>query len=162
MVRRRWGLTWCKSTFVGRLLHTVAVPSRPGMSPALDLAVDEHSGRVFAVAPDAGLVRVLDGWSGRVLRTVHLGSALDDIAVDSRRGRLIVTIPGDDNRAAASTAPGRVAVLDERTGARIQHAQRAGWRKVARAAEDGARGDENAASVSHGVRSGDGSSLRGP
>jgi DNA-binding beta-propeller fold protein YncE len=38
------------------------------------------------------------------------------MVVDSRRGHLIVTIPGDDDRAAASTTPGRVAVLDERTG----------------------------------------------
>jgi DNA-binding beta-propeller fold protein YncE len=104
----------------GRLLHTVAVPSRPGMSPALELSVDEHSGRVFAVDMEDGMVRVLDGWSGRVLRTTRLGTALDDMAVDSRRGRLIVTIPGDDNRAAASTAPGRVVVLDERTGAFLQ------------------------------------------
>ena len=42
------------------------------------------------------------------------------MAVDSRRGRLIVAIPGDDNRAAASTAPGRVVVLDERTGALLR------------------------------------------
>jgi hypothetical protein len=63
---------------------------------------------------EACCASVLDGWSGRVLRTVHLGTALVDLAVDSRHGRLIVTIPGDDYRAAASTAPGRAVVLTQR------------------------------------------------
>jgi DNA-binding beta-propeller fold protein YncE len=102
----------------GRLLHTVAVPSRPGMSPALDLAVDEHSGRVFAVDPYDGVVRVLGGWSGQVLRTVRLATDLAGLAIDSRRGHLILTAPGDGDRAVAP--PGRVMVLDGRTGALLR------------------------------------------
>jgi len=79
----------------GRLLHTVAVPARPGMSPALHLAVGDHTGRVFAVAPDAGVVRVLDGWSGRVLRTVHVGA--EGVAVDERIGHAFVVNPADNS-----------------------------------------------------------------
>ena len=80
--------------------------------------MDEHSGRVFAVAPDAGMVRVLDGWSGQVLRTVRLATDLAGMAIDSHRGRLIVTAPGDGDRAVAP--PGRVMVLDGRTGALLR------------------------------------------
>ena len=92
----------------GTVVRTVAVDGEPGA-----LAVDGRDGRVFVVTtsrtgPES--VSTLDSETGQLLRTTPVGQAAGygtgAIAVDERRGRVVVT---DDYES-------RVSVLDARRG----------------------------------------------
>jgi len=128
---------------------------------ATDIAADERTGRVFVVvgspsrvvsftfppatvggsgggvtsgggmmrmATGPGRVLVLDARSGAPLRTVAVGVNPGPVAVDARRGRVVVANGGSADSYATSgparvtvkavlTAPGTVSVLDAATGA---------------------------------------------
>ncbi len=81
------------------VLRTVGVGRDP-----VALAVDERAGRVFVVGA-AGSVTTLDAVSGAVVRTIAVGRGAQAAAVDEATGRAFVTDPG------------RVFMLDARTGA---------------------------------------------
>lgn len=93
------------------------------------LGLDARTGRVFAATYRDGRIRVLDGASGRLLRTVDVGVAPQDLAVDEVGGRVYVVTPGPILATAPPGAvgpvntrgPGRVWVLDARNGAVLAH-----------------------------------------
>jgi len=93
----------------GTVLGAIDVGGTPGM-----LAVDDRTGRVFVItAPPTGpeSVSMLDSHTGVLLRTVAVGRATSvqggALAVDERRGRVVVTNAGESS----------VSVLDARSGA---------------------------------------------
>lgn len=79
----------------GALLHRFPVPANP-----ISLAVDSRTGRVLVgsagpldssgIPTSSGTVSVLDGTSGRVLRTLQVGFTPTDIAVDVQHRRALV------------------------------------------------------------------------
>jgi len=94
------------------------------------MAVDERTNRVFVVAnigqtdpnatpfsppPKPGRVDVLDGATGRVVRTVTVGVSPQGLAVDTPTRHVFVSNRGFG--AASSSQPGTVSVLDAMTGA---------------------------------------------
>jgi DNA-binding beta-propeller fold protein YncE len=98
----------------GTVLHAVSVGQAPG-----PLAVDASAARVFVFGQGGSSVAVLDARSGALIRTVTVDrtrpgdtSWVDAVAVDERRGRVLVA---SDN---GSTA--RVTVLDARSGATLR------------------------------------------
>ncbi len=93
----------------GTVVRTIDVGGTPGV-----LAVDGRTGHTFVVTssrtgPES--VSMLDSHTGRLVRTTQVGQVAGygtgTIAIDERRGRVIVT---DDYE-------GRVSVLDARSGA---------------------------------------------
>lgn len=121
----------------GRLLRTTHVDGQP-----YALVVDERSGRVF-VKSDGGrgvpgpvkLVSMLDGTSGRLVRTVTVGhdsgvirsGLAGDLVVDTRRGHVFVSTPFNDSVSMIDARSGRLlhtvggvrpesAVVDEQAG----------------------------------------------
>lgn len=120
------GLVSIFNTRTGSLMRSVAV----GINP-LRLAADPRTARVFVVNqghisaadhPDgAGSVSVLDARTGAVLRTVTLDLNAVAVAVDERRGLVLVTTAGPtglpDN---GPVRKGKLYILDARTGA-IRH-----------------------------------------
>jgi len=97
------------------------------------MAVDERTNRVFVVAnigqtdpnatpfsppPKPGRVDVLDGATGRVVRTVTVGVSPQGLAVDTPTRHVFVSNRGFG--AASSSQPGTVSVLDATTGARVR------------------------------------------
>jgi len=103
----------------GRLIRTVTVAhSRGAISGTI--VVDERRGRVFVLTPRGGLmglgsVSVLDAASGRLLRTVGVGTFPENAVVAERAGRIFV----------ADTGSGTVSVLDAVSG-RLVHTALAG------------------------------------
>jgi DNA-binding beta-propeller fold protein YncE len=120
------------NTRTGRLVHTV--PLGPG---EVDLAVDERRGFVFAtsfgllrraaimdprsgqviqgvVPAGAGHLRVLDGHSGAILRTLAIGLATTSVAVDERQGRVYVANAGAVDKRSEYSGPGVLTIVDER------------------------------------------------
>ncbi len=99
-------------------LHKVSTVQGP-------LGIDTRTDRVFAATYRDGRVRVLDGASGRILRTIDVGIAPQDMTVDEREGRVYIVTPGAVLATAPPGAlgpvqtrgPGRVYVLDARSGA---------------------------------------------
>jgi len=92
-----------------------------GLYATGDMAVDpalvagDPDGRVFMVS-STGL-RTLDARTGRTLRVAAVGGIASAVALDAPRHRVYVaSINGVDANGAA-TGPGRVTVLDERSGA---------------------------------------------
>lgn len=92
------------------------------------VAVDETTRRAFVATtafppfvrtPVGKIVRVLDTRSGAVVRTVAVGEAPVDIAVDGRTNRVFVATLGPVTGAGAPSR-GHVSVLDARTGAIIR------------------------------------------
>ncbi len=85
------------ATRTGRLVRRVElIPAAENGSGAA-LAVDATRGRVYAVpAHDYARLIVLDARSGRRLRTIALGGAIDTpaVAVDERTGRIFVANAG--------------------------------------------------------------------
>jgi DNA-binding beta-propeller fold protein YncE len=118
-------------TRTGAFVHTVAVgrPSNPSI-----VVVDERSGRAFITNGLAGTVSVLDARRAVVVRTVAIGPHPAALAVDQRRGRVVVVGAGTVSGGTA-TRPGRVSVLDARRGAILSSAA-AGWGPIAVAADE--------------------------
>jgi YVTN family beta-propeller protein len=98
----------------GAVVHTVHVPV--GGSPG-PLAVDERTGYVFVANRVNNSVSLVDAASGRVVRTVALGLPPRAIAVDPRRGRVVVLT---SEEFVPSAPAGQVQVLEGRTG-RLLH-----------------------------------------
>jgi DNA-binding beta-propeller fold protein YncE len=110
----RTGTIGVLNTRDGMALHTVTMRQAPG-----PLTVDVPAGRVFVLGQDSSSVAVLDARTGALVRTVTVDrvrpgdtSWVDAVAVDERRGRVLVA---SDN---GSTA--RVTVLDARSGATLR------------------------------------------
>jgi len=114
------GWTSVFDTRTGVVLATHTFSTVPG-----PLVIDQRTDRVFAATYRDGRVRVLDGRSGRVLRTVDVGQAPVDMAVDELTGRVYVVTAGPilstsapvSGGSPAPRGPGRVYVLDARSGA---------------------------------------------
>ncbi len=114
------GWTSVFDTRTGAILATHTFSTVPG-----PLVIDQRTDRVFAATYRDGRVRVLDGRSGRVLRTVDVGQAPADMAVDELTGRVYVVTAGSflstsapvSGGSPAPRGPGRVYVLDARSGA---------------------------------------------
>lgn len=100
----------------GRLLRRVVVGRNAPRFPPLAVVMDARHGRAFVVARSEGTVGVLDSRSGRVLRTLNVGGRLGGATVDSRTGRLVVTIGDASAQAGTLAGPGLVGVLDGRSG----------------------------------------------
>jgi len=83
-------------------------------------SVDERTGRVFIVNGQAGTVNVLDGASGRRVRTVGVCQHPSGVAIDALSGRVYVTCTGPWDPKRGPTGRGSVSVLDGRTG-RVLH-----------------------------------------
>lgn len=102
-------------------LHKVSTVPGP-------LGLDVHTQRVFAATYRDGHIRMLDGASGRLLRTIDVGIAPQDLEVDDAARRVYVVIPGPVLATAPPGAvgptytrgPGRVWVLDARSGAVLE------------------------------------------
>jgi len=95
------------------------------------LAIDEMTGRAFLltadVATNRGTVVVIDTRSGRLLHSTPLPGAPAAVAMDARTGHVFVSTQGPVTRAIGVTSvtlrpvgPGRVVVLDARTGALLR------------------------------------------
>lgn len=97
----------------GRLLRTVQV----GQATGYFLAVAPQEHRVFVAYPAAKSVGMLDTRTGSLLRTIRLGFSPTAEIVNEQTARLFVagalTLVPDTE----ASGPGRVAVLDARTGA---------------------------------------------
>lgn len=100
------------------LLRTVPVGGL-----ATNVAVDESDGRAVVagiagacgqVGSAAGHVSVLDARSGALIRAVDRGAG--PLAVDTRSGHVVVTVPAATDRAGTPTGSGHVDVLNARTG----------------------------------------------
>jgi DNA-binding beta-propeller fold protein YncE len=117
----------------GRPLHTIALPTMP-----VGMTVDERTGHVFVstmgpaaliksgpifgrqsipVSTGHGSVVMLDARRGSVIRSVPVGIGPGAMAVDARRHHLLVTNVGAMDSAGNPLGPGRVSVLDTRSGA---------------------------------------------
>lgn len=96
--------------------HSGAILRRlPGGSPYDDLGsigIDPGTNRVFAANWLGRSVDMLDGASGRLLRSVPLGGVPYQVVVDARRHRAAVNLG-----ASAMSSLQRIAILDTRTGA---------------------------------------------
>jgi len=109
------------------LPHTVRIGGQP-----IALTVDGATDRVFVLSlnahtnPDRGTsggpgrVRVLDGATGQVVRTVAVGNDPVALAADARRGRVFVaTLVAADRRGDIDPHAGTVYTLDATSGAPI-------------------------------------------
>jgi len=97
----------------GTVLRRTTLPRRPTARTSSDtlltrttVGIDERTGHAFIAIPRANAVAVLDTHSGALLRTIGVGLAPGDLAVDAPRGRVVVT-----NSAAAT-----VSILDAGSG----------------------------------------------
>ena len=100
----------------GALLHTVQLGGQPSGQPGA-LAVDEQSARVFVlsfndVRVGGNSVTVLEGKSGRVLRTIRLMLGPQSLAIDEHTNRVFVQSNGD----AGPNASGSLSLLDATSG----------------------------------------------
>jgi DNA-binding beta-propeller fold protein YncE len=118
-------------TRTGALMRTVAMVRR---SSSGIVVVDGRDGRAFMINRPAGTVSVLDARRGIVVRTVAAGVLPYALAVDERRGRVVVVSMGTVSSGAA-TSPGRVSLLDARSGAILSSAA-AGWGPIAVAVDE--------------------------
>ncbi len=113
----------------GALLRSVAAAPDP-------LALDAATHHVFAVgrAPSAprilshgGILHMLDATSGRVLRTVAIGSDADALAVDERRHRVFLVGGAPDS---FIPTPATIVEVDTRSGVVLAIIAGHGGRKV--------------------------------
>lgn len=109
------GLSSGVIAIVDTLSGTILTTARAGQIPAT-MAVDDRLHRLF-VTDHTGILRVLNSYNGGVIQTIQAGRALFAGAVDRRTGHLFISDRG--------TVPGRVLMLDVRTG-RLLHAVRIG------------------------------------
>ncbi len=115
----------------GTLISTVAVgsPSSPG-----GVAIDGSYGRAFVANSPAGTVSMLDVRRGVVRKTIAVGAHPVMLAVDERRRRL-VCISASLLSAGSATSPGRMSVLDVRSGA-VLSSVTIGWGPTAVALDE--------------------------
>ncbi len=89
------GMVRVLDTGAGALIGSINAGVTDAMDDlSRDIAVDERSGRVFAVSPRRNTVSVLDARSGAILRIVRVGTTPIGVAVDSARGRAYVVSQG--------------------------------------------------------------------
>ncbi len=86
----------------GAVLHRTTFPRRPTARTSSDIllarttvGIDERTGHAFIAIPGANTVAVLDTHSGALLRTIGVGMAPGDLAVDAMQGRVFVYSDGD-------------------------------------------------------------------
>jgi len=89
------------------LIATRAVGPDPS-----SVAVDMRASRVFVVNNGDNTITMLDARDGQVLRTINLTGAPTALAVDERRGHLLIGVTSF-----RLDGQGTVATLDSRTGA---------------------------------------------
>ena len=94
---------------VGQTPEIVAVDTRTGRAFVLDNGMPSWS-NTSGMIPD-GSIHTLDTGSGRLLRTVPVGIAPDDVAVDEQTGRVFAL-----NSYMHNGGQGTVTVLDVRSG----------------------------------------------
>jgi len=115
-------------TSSGRIVRRSSLGGLPAPGA---LTVDETTGRAFLLTTDVtlnrGAVVVVDTRSGRLLRSMPLPGAPAAVALDARTGHVFVSTQGPVTRAIGVTSvtlrpvgPGRVVVLDARTGALLR------------------------------------------
>lgn len=108
----------------GRVVRTVAV----GVGAALLGAVDGRHHRLFVIDEGRATVNVLDARTGAYLYTLPgppglvpgNGVSWPTIAVDERTGRAVVAAPNPVDSSGVAVGPARLAVIDDRTGARLR------------------------------------------
>jgi len=112
MVATQTGLTVLDARS-GRLVR--AVPATP---PGLSDLVTDDQDRILAAVDGTGhAVTLCDPTTGRPLRTLRVGGAVDTLAVDARHGRLlVVTAAPFDATRQAFTGPALLRMLDLRSG----------------------------------------------
>jgi len=112
MVATQTGLTVFNARS-GRLIR--AVPATPA---GLSGLVTDDQDRVLAAVDGTGhAVTLCDPTTGRPLRTLQVGAAVDTLAVDARHGRLlVVTAAPFDVTRQAFTGPALLRVLDLHSG----------------------------------------------
>lgn len=112
IIATQTGLT-VLDTRSGRLVR--AVPATP---PGLSNLVTDDQDRVLAAVDGTGhAVTLCDPTTGRPLRTLQVGAAVDTLAVDARHGRLlVVTAAPFDVTRQAFTGPALLRVLDLHSG----------------------------------------------
>ena len=86
------------------------IPGGITRSDARDIALDDNTGRVFVANQLSDSVSVLDATTGHLLHTVILRAIPRQVALDSRRSRVLVII--DVSRSSDST----IVVMDARDG----------------------------------------------
>ncbi|HWE63099.1 MAG TPA: YncE family protein [Chloroflexota bacterium] len=98
----------------GRVLRTFTL----GADLCLCITTPLPGGPVFVDDDQKSQLYVLDATSGRLLRTVKIGMDIYDHAVDAHTGRvfLVGAPPGASSGVAPYTGPGRLVVLDGRSG----------------------------------------------
>ncbi len=105
---------------------TVIATTDLGM-PAFGGIVNEATNRVLLTNETDTTVSILDGTTGRLLRTVTVGKTPQALAVDARTGRAFVAVAGPlDRDGFTAKEPGSIVVLDSVTGA-IQGRVAAGY-----------------------------------
>ncbi len=125
----------------GRLTHRTVL-NAPTLFPTR-IAVDEATGRAFVLAstefatpfsaPRRGYVFVLDTRSGALIRTIALGAAPSDVAIDTTTGRVFVadmgperfyqkTVAGNGIGVFLPIGAGSLHTLDAHTGAPLHTA----------------------------------------
>ncbi len=105
----------------GALLHTGDLPGQPSSSFPADLtqmAVDEAAGRVYVL--QAGVVSVLEAASGRLLRRLPVNPNATALALDTRRGRLLIASSGAVDDAGTVSGSGSISVVDPLSGATLR------------------------------------------
>ena len=98
----------------GRVLRTFTL----GADLCLCITTPPPGGPVFVDDDQKARVYVLDATNGRLLRTVRIGMDIYDQTIDARTGRiyLVGAPPGTAGGAAPYAGPGRLVVLDGRSG----------------------------------------------
>jgi len=99
----------------GAVLRRTTLPRRPKASTSSDtlparttVGIDERTGHAFIAIPGDNAVAVLDTHSGALLRTIGVGMAPGDLAVDAPRGRVVVVNSGAATVSILDAGSGRV------------------------------------------------------
>ncbi len=119
---------------VGRVPAEMLLDQRVNRLFVMSMAMDDSQGRAFVANSPAGTVSMLDIRRGVVLKTIAVGAHPVMLAVDERRGRLVCIGIGS-LRAGSATSPGRISVLDIRSGAVLSSAT-IGWGPTAMALDE--------------------------
>lgn len=98
----------------GAVLYTMRFRTGKASAPPR-VAVDDRTGRAFVAIGNQFFL--LDARSGRLLHQTRLNSVVAAMAVDQRRGRILVATPGNLDRQLHFVGNSTVTVLDARTGA---------------------------------------------
>lgn len=82
--------------------------------------LDGPTGRLFTIDGIQGVVRILDGASGRLLGTVSVGGTPANMVIDQLSGQAFLACVGPLNQARQPMGNGTVSMLDGRSGAVIR------------------------------------------